>query len=331
MHIHNIFGRKSMMQVDDSKSSTPWVIDREEEEADNAQLKDLEEDDDNRSLAEGMEEMLGDALQLAEQRTGSLVALQKVPRYKAVQLGRRVSTFRSIEDVDDGCSVRSFNSKLDSRSAKEPVFVKVPKGDPAILTQKSWEIIRGDSYSEGEELEPQPVTKVVDPVVLKTRKWDKLRTTLEKEENEKNSFAPRFAFGSGLKKKLGIFRRSGRRKSDLGEPNDTENNYVRTEASKDSARTGDSDNTHAANENGVSPSQFDQEEVGEECSLVSHGPVIGEETPLESPSHIDKRKRRRAHRHISKSHSPTSPEEAESLEVVYTANQVLPPFPTTMV
>jgi hypothetical protein len=342
MNIHKllVIGRKRKMQTDDYIA--PCVIDREEEEAENAQFNDIEEDDENRSLAEGMEEMLGDALQLVELRTGSLLALQSVPRNKAVQLGRRISTF-TVEDVDDGSSIRSYNSKLDSRSNKEPVFLKVNKGDPTILTQQSWESIMELSNASTErQSQPRPVTKEVDLAVLKPRKWDKLRTTIEKEEKEKNSSRSRFAFGSGLKKTLGIFRR--RRKSDFVEPNDTE------VASKDSARTGDSGNTHEANESGVFPSSFDHEEVGEECSLASHcpeigddgeecslashGPEIGEETtPLESQSHIDKRKSRRAraHRHVSKSHSSTSPEEAESLEVVYTDNHILPPFPTTMV
>lgn len=318
------------------------VIDREEEEADQALNQLTEEDEETLSLAEGMENMLVDALQLAELRTGSLIALQKADKHQTVELGRRVSTFTSQQDsFDDAASIssyRSYNSKVES---KGPVFIQVPKGDPTILTQKSWESIMGLSQASSGDAEDisqlvSPTPKGVVEPILKERKWDKLRNTLEKEKQNLREEQRGFSFGSGLKKKFGTFRkkncgsRTSNKKSELGEPNDTENICARTEASQDP-----SEEASPARPVKVTVDTRDAEygsgyDEGEECSLASHGPENGEE--ILKNTKMNKRRKNPAQtaRHLSEKHVPTSPEEALSLEVVYTADQVLPPFPTTM-
>jgi hypothetical protein len=319
--------RVTMSDKDDQ--SAPWIIEHEEEEADPPELSRYESDEENRSKALEIEEMLGDALAFAEQRTGSLLVLQNAPRHKAIELGRRISTFRSIENSsladEDGtvASLRSLTSK-----ASEPVFIKVPKGDPTILTQNSWESIMGmsrdtsslatyedDDAEDSENSKPSPPRpKKQQEIVLKPRKWDKLRNTIQAEEDQK-SVGRRLTVGKGLKK---IFRK--RRKSrNLGEPSDTKNQANRKSSSKDAF---------------PSPSRTHATDSSQQDSYNSTSPIVRQESVIEKhrfdfEDHVITVETRQGGGEIKK--REPSLEEQESLEVVYTDGETLPPFPSRMV
>jgi hypothetical protein len=302
-------------------------------------LESQSSDDGSLSKAEEAEEMLGEALQFAEKRTGSLLAFQKAPRHQAVQLGRRVSSFS--DGTDDASSIRSYNSKW-----TEPIFVKVPKGDPTILTQKSWDSIMGiTSAVEGRaEEQPwcesnettvrkKPLPNEANPAVFKPRTWDKLRSTIEAEEKNNR----RFSFGSGLKKSIGKLRRPRRKSDELGEPSDTEN-IVNTTAksappvlAKETKAVESADETESPSlldiENPSFPPKVERPELGEETPLESHPSFDdGAEQVEEAP--VLKNKER-------KPPESSNPEEEDSFEVVYTDGQenydILPPFPSRMV
>ncbi|KAG7356342.1 hypothetical protein IV203_001028 [Nitzschia inconspicua] len=142
--------------------------------------------------AQQMENVLGDAISLAERNSGSIICLQKLTAMNAVEFGRRISTFRSMkefeetkeEDMSTPHDLTHWASLASSRSmqrtASLPTFLKVERGDPAILTQKSWETIsRTDSESEDDENEK--TTSAAVPVTP-SRSWNKLRKTLSREE-----------------------------------------------------------------------------------------------------------------------------------------------------
>jgi hypothetical protein len=335
------------------KEDAPWIIEREEEEADPPENSLYESDEKNRCKALEIEGRLGEALAFAEERTGSLLVLQNAPRHKSLELGRRVSTFRSLEDSgfvdEDGtvASLRSLRSK-----AQEPVFIKVPKGDPAILTQNSWESIMGmsrdtsslatyedDDEEDSENPKPSPPRpKIQQEIVLKPRKWDKLRSTIQAEQDQK-SVGRHSGVGKGFKK---IFRK--RRKSrNVGEPNDTKNQETRKSSSKDpfpspsrtDATKNQANQKSSSKDDFPSPCRTDATDSSQQDSNNSiPSQIVRQESVLEKhrfdfEDHVITVETRQGGEGIKK--REPSLEELESLEVVYTEGEILPPFPSRMV
>jgi hypothetical protein len=326
----NFFKRKD--------KTTSWVMADEVNHP--TVLESQSSDDGSLSKAEEAEGMLGEALQLAEKRTGSLLVLQKASRHQAVQLGRRVSSFS--DGTDDASSIRSYNSKC-----TEPIFLKVPKGDPTILTQKSWDSVMGiTSAVEGRAEEhprcesnettirTKPLPNEADPAVFKPRTWDKLRSTIEAEEKNNR----RFSFGSGLKKSFGKLRRPRRKSDELGEPNDTENIINTTAKSAPPVFVAKETKAVESSDETESPSLLDMENPRVPTKVER--PELGEETPLESHPSFDDGAEQVEEAPVLKNKEikppeSSNPEEDDSFEVVYTDGQgnydILPPFPSRMV
>jgi hypothetical protein len=143
--------------------------------------------------AQQMESVLENAITMAERSSGSIICLQQMTEMNAVELGRRISTFRSMKDYEESKeeadaphALSNLATLTTSRSmqsaASLPTFLKVERGNPAILTQKSWDTIsRTDSESE-EDQYGSGKKKTTAAVVTPTRSWNKLRQTLSKEE-----------------------------------------------------------------------------------------------------------------------------------------------------
>lgn len=176
-----------------------------------------EYDDQSLAQAETLENLLGSAVRLAEEGTGeNFLALSRVSRDDAIELGRRVSTFSDIRAMvaptappllqDDDASVHTANTH-----ATETSFIKVPPMDPASIPQDFWTgIMRMMSLDtddnevtlpvitkpeeeastqasstppESKGSEEQPNLEPAAPSPPRTRKWDKLRNTFVAQEN----------------------------------------------------------------------------------------------------------------------------------------------------
>lgn len=144
--------------------------------------------------AHQMESVLGNAITMAERNSGSLLCLQQMTEMNAIELGRRISTFQSMkgyqeetkEEIPDLSKMATLTSSHSFQSAASlPTFLKVERGDPAILTQKSWDTIsRTDSESEEEREDgTNKKSKAVPITPPRSRSWNKLRKTLSKEEH----------------------------------------------------------------------------------------------------------------------------------------------------
>jgi hypothetical protein len=143
--------------------------------------------DAEKRKAEEMENFLGNALSMAERSSGSILCLQKMTPMNAIEFGRRMSSLRSMgsnastreTNLTDGVDMTSSNSF--QRSATLPTFLKVEPGNPAILTQKSWETINYSTDSETDDGEV-PMHRIKQAFPARTRSWNKLRKTIDKEE-----------------------------------------------------------------------------------------------------------------------------------------------------
>jgi hypothetical protein len=166
-----------------------------------------------REKAQEFETSLGQAISMAERDSGSLLALQHMNRMNVIEMGRRISSLRSMQEapapygeeddlkyVQNLASARSFHT-----TASLPTFLKVEKGNPAILTQKSWESIDYCTDTEESDMgdEEGIVPGVPSPTPARTRSWNKLRQTLDKEERDAKLSSKR----SGNRFRGSIFRR----------------------------------------------------------------------------------------------------------------------------
>jgi hypothetical protein len=194
--------------------------------------------------AEAAEEMLGEVLSIASARTGSLLSLQSAPKLKALEMGRQASLLSiNYEDDDDNQSVRSYRSATgrNVRSA-DPVFIKAPKGDPTVLTQKSWDaIVEMENKPEMGHSKLRSVMSEKELASLKARKWDKLRNDLKNQNEDSGNF-----FTRGLKKTFGALKRKSKPHPDDGNAEGALASTPRTlapspsEDSEDSSRSGES-------------------------------------------------------------------------------------------
>jgi hypothetical protein len=174
----------------------PRIIDsREDFEAD-----DFNDDTnpfvDEIAKAKRMENILTNAVDLAERNTGSILCFQNVSsKSSAVQLGRRISSIRSIEKMalsdcpEDHDTITSDESSFNSAKSF-PTFLRVEKGDPAVLAQKSWDSLWSSSNNDGDDnVRGASAPDVDDKVLLPTRSWNKLRRSLGKEAEEASNAA----------------------------------------------------------------------------------------------------------------------------------------------
>ena len=170
--------------------------------------------DDEVSLtqeAEAAEGILGKALSVAYTRQGSLLSLQSAPRLKAVEMGRHASGL-SYGEVEAGDNNNHYydndndGDSLKSTKSLDPVFIKAPKGNPAILTQRSWDAIVEMENDKGVgERQLRTVLSDKEMASLQpNRKWDNLRRDLKNQEKQGNKGT---ILTRGLKKTFAVFKR----------------------------------------------------------------------------------------------------------------------------
>lgn len=137
-----------------------------------------------RSKAEEVEKTISGAIGVAERTHGSLLYFQSSSKERAIEMGRHVSSLRSLEEFrqfqemqqhqkaagcgprvlesppqggDDTASIGSIGSYRSAES--HTTFLKVPKVDPAILIMQSWE-----SMARKEEEEDTAAAAAADEV-----------------------------------------------------------------------------------------------------------------------------------------------------------------------
>lgn len=141
--------------------------------------------------AKETEYILSNAVDLAERNTGSILCFQNVSsKSSALQLGRRVSSIRSVEEMafahnlEERASLSSVGGSLDGGRSL-PTFIRVEKGSgQPISAQKSWESMWS---SDDDGADHPPGAHRSAPVGNKapvTRSWSKLRNLLDREVDE---------------------------------------------------------------------------------------------------------------------------------------------------
>ncbi|KAL3904565.1 MAG: hypothetical protein SGILL_010015, partial [Bacillariaceae sp.] len=167
-----------------------------------------------REKAQEFESSLGQAISMAERDSGSLLALQHMNKMNAIEMGRRISSLRSMkneeptqEELDEFKNLQNLASARSFASAASlPTFLKVEKRDASILSQKSWESMNQHADDEesfdlgGDHADRGIVSNVAAAPPTRTRSWNKLRKTLHKEEKEAKQSSKKNRFG-------GMFRR----------------------------------------------------------------------------------------------------------------------------
>ena len=142
-------------------------------------------DDRLHERATVFENRLQGALQLDE-RTSSLVSLESIPRKGAEELGRQVAQDWERESLAGGgddrsiCTIESLLSE--AKRNRQPTFIKVPAGDPAILTQQSWDNIMANELGK----------MVLPAMEEKAEPWETLNEQKEEQdEKDEESEFPR--------------------------------------------------------------------------------------------------------------------------------------------
>jgi hypothetical protein len=171
---------------------------------------------------------------MAERNSGSLLWYHQTSKNGVVEMGRSISKLeiskvRSMEGGEQ--QQQELPPPLTSASSfqRTPTFLKVQKGDPYILTQKSWETINnnndGASYDDDDTAEYdyddddttehddgngaviRSIHKEQDEGVSRSRSWNKLRKSIVREERtSKSSSSSRRGFrgiGSSIRKVRG--------------------------------------------------------------------------------------------------------------------------------
>ena len=120
---------------------------------------DDDDDEDPAKKAEEMEKILGNALTLTERNNGSILSLQRSGANSAIEMGRRIASLRSPEEMvasdahlnnNDTFNYISRSSSLQS-VASLPTFIKVERGHSVILAQRSWDVIMSEDRRKEEE------------------------------------------------------------------------------------------------------------------------------------------------------------------------------------
>jgi len=199
----NIF--RSIRTVEKKKLVKAEIIEEKDNGTNYPYSDDFCEFDENHSKkAVEMENILGNALAMTESSNGSIHSLQRSGTNSAIEIGRRIGSLHSRENLaseahlsnNDSFSYISRTSSLGS-AASLPTFVKAEKGDPMIFSQKSLENMMFDDTEEinDEENSSQNVgydntnhrktsnstnaTKTEAPIP--NRSWNKLRREVNEE------------------------------------------------------------------------------------------------------------------------------------------------------
>ena len=224
-----------MTEIEYQGSGIGWIVEAEEEaDYEHSILAKSPEDERNTSEAKYMEGSLSEGIYLAEHKTNSYLGLNVTSKYDAARLGRKLSAYNRTQSDGVGFDIHG----------DRPVFLKVPKVDPAILTQMSWDSLHEPPSSIDVDM-GESKTPEVDREIVQPRNWDKLRSTLQQEEEQKaepqqKSGAVR-RFKKSIKKGFGsIFRR--KRSSEAAAPVEAENRIPR-QASRESAKDDDREAT----------------------------------------------------------------------------------------
>jgi len=154
-----------------------------------------------------METILGNALAMTERSNGSIHSLQRSGTNSAIEIGRRIATMYSRENMaisdahlenNDSFSYISRTSSLGS-VVSLPTFVKVDREDPIIFAQQSWDNTTSDNHEFKDEQKSSvntgyesashrsflnntnaPESEASKPKVL-NRSWNKLRREVDGE------------------------------------------------------------------------------------------------------------------------------------------------------
>jgi len=157
------------------------------------------EDENPSKQAVEMENILGNALALTERSNGSIHSLQRSGTNSAVEIGRRIASIHSRENMaisdahlvnNDSFSYISRTSSFDS-SASLPTFVKIAReGDPDIVRQHSWDNMMSNDYEEKDDEQNSSgnagyynTNNLESALRPKTsnRSWNKLRREVDQE------------------------------------------------------------------------------------------------------------------------------------------------------
>jgi hypothetical protein len=219
----------------------PRIIDarEEDEEAEEYLRFKYSTDEKHASKAQELEDVLNNALSLAERNSGSLLWFQQLSKNNAVEMGRSISQLdiskvRSMEEMPPPPGAESLTTSSSFQSVRSlPTFLKVQRGDPAILTQKSWEAIQptdtdddfstdGDTaeydYNDNDSFRDVDGTVIrsiheSDPAQLeaRSRSWYRLRQSIVQDERaSKRRSGGRFrGIGDSIRKVRGGAARDG--------------------------------------------------------------------------------------------------------------------------
>ncbi|MGK3737580.1 MAG: hypothetical protein ACI8RD_004841 [Bacillariaceae sp.] len=192
------------------------IIDKDEEEFIHSDYPyDDKYDNEDRKVDE-VENTLFDALTTVERSNGSLLCLQKFGTNSAVEMGRRISSLRSPEEMGVSGDVKLNDSETLSSASRSsslhsarsmPTFIKVERGNTS-LAQKSWDAITSDSLEDDKRTTNtgcnSSSANVNEFPTSRRRSWTKLRREVKDKdirfkENARIPLVRRF--GSRIKKK----------------------------------------------------------------------------------------------------------------------------------
>jgi hypothetical protein len=138
-------------------------------------------------MVENFEHHLEQAIQFAE-RDHSII---KVDCNEAQGWGKRTMCWAPPGGSFDDSSV------VTATKAAEPLFIKVPKGDPVILQQRSWDIVRENSMTDdykkktkGRSMKPKVVEIVhehPDLAILDEGDWEGMKSAVESRKKKQAS------------------------------------------------------------------------------------------------------------------------------------------------
>lgn len=134
--------------------------------------------EDSCKKAAEMEIILGNALAMHARDNGSIHSLERYGEHSAIEVGRRIGTMHSREEMaashTDSYDFGSRTSSLGS-AASLPTFVRVQREDSMLLRQRSW-----DEEKHEEPQAPYDLPKT------STRTWSKLRREFDEESRAKH-------------------------------------------------------------------------------------------------------------------------------------------------
>jgi hypothetical protein len=191
------------------------IIDEDEEEfRSDYPYGDTYDNEDRK--ADAIENNLFDALTTVERSNGSLLCLQQFGTNSAVEMGRRISSLRSPEEMgvsgdvklNDSEALCSASRSSSLHGAKAiPTFIKVERGN-TFLAQKSWDAIMSDSLEDDKRMTNtgcnSSSANVNEFPTSRRRSWTKLRREVKDKDTriKENARIPLVErFGSRIKKK----------------------------------------------------------------------------------------------------------------------------------